>query len=99
MTRWLSAGGNDKINAAQGDDELTGGGGADKFKCGSGDDTVTDFNEEEDKASGNCEIHRINTKTHYPFPLLFDWTSVEFHMVPTEPDLNSTITSNIRICH
>ena len=52
----LSAGGNDKINAAQGDDELTGGGGADKFKCGSGDDTVTDFNEEEDKASGNCEI-------------------------------------------
>ena len=55
LTR-LSAGGNDKINAAQGDDELTGGSGADKFKCGSGDDTVTDFNEAEDKASGNCEI-------------------------------------------
>ena len=53
------AGGNDKINAAQGDDELIDGGGAHKFKCGSGDDTVTDFNEAEgDKATGNCE----NTK-------------------------------------
>ena len=53
----MGNGGDDKINAGQGDDELTGGGGADKFKCGSGDDTVTDFLEAEgDKANGNCEI-------------------------------------------
>ena len=49
-------GGDDKINAGQGDDELTGSGGADKFKCGSGGDFVTDFDETEgDRPSGNCE--------------------------------------------
>ena len=48
--------GDDKINAGQGDDTLTGNGGADKFQCGKGEDTVTDFNEAEgDKATGNCE--------------------------------------------
>ena len=48
-------GGNDKINAGQGDDVLIGGTGADKFQCGKGTDS-TDFNKAEgDKATGNCE--------------------------------------------
>ena len=56
IQRNIGPGGNDKINAGQGDDILTGGGGADKFQCGKGNDSVNDFNVNEgDKATGNCE--------------------------------------------
>ena len=49
-------GGNDKINAGQGDDILDGGGGADNFQCGSGNDSINDFDMDDgDKATGNCE--------------------------------------------
>jgi Ca2+-binding RTX toxin-like protein len=58
-----SGDGDDKINAGQGYDILSGGDGSDKFQCGSGIDT-TDFNEDDgDKATGNCEdVEKGNAK-------------------------------------